>query len=115
METLTLLIAAANEPFDQANLQARLDTQSALLLDRVSTTPVFPARLQRLLEEQRRPLKWMDAEDLVDALAKVIDKNDENLQRELLAMTVTVARLGSVSLAMRLGRKVIEEINKVAD
>ena len=55
-------------------------------------------------------MKWMDAEDLVDALRKVIDEDDEILQVELLSLTLTVARLGSVVLAMRLGRLVVEEM-----
>ena len=49
-------------------------------------------------------------EDLVDVLGEAIDENDDVLQSELLALTITVARLGSVLLAMRLGRRVIEEM-----
>ena len=109
MTTLELLLAASNEQHDEPTLRTRMADQ-AISVQRGLTRPLdLPPRLQRLMENPAQ-LKWGDAEDLVDALGGAIDENDVILQNELLALTITVARLGSVLLAMRLGRKVIEEM-----
>ena len=112
MSTLELLLAASNEQHDEATLRVRMANQAISLRDRIAKSLDLQPRLQRLMEHPAQ-LKWMDAEDLVDVLGKAIDKNDDVLQSELLALTVTVACLGSILLAMRLGRRVIEEMQRL--
>lgn len=109
MSTLDLLLAASNEQHDEATLRVRMANQAISLRNRITKPLDLQLRLQRLMEHPAQ-LKWMDAEDLVDVLREAIDEDDDVLQSELLALTVTVARLGSVLLAMRLGRRVIEEM-----
>lgn len=109
MSVVELLVEASNEKHDEPSLRVRMNDQIVSLLNQVSRSPNLTARLSRLLENPAQ-LKWLDAEDVVDAIGGVIDADDERLQTELLALTVTVARLGSVLMAMRLGRKAIEEM-----
>ncbi len=109
MRTLPLLIEASNERHDPPALSVRMAGQITSITRQLQRAPDLSPRLQHLVQEPAR-LKWMDAEDLVDALRKVIDEDDEILQVELLSLTLTVARLGSILLAMRLGRLVVEEM-----
>lgn len=110
MVTLSILQAASHDSRSAADLQVHMAEQIQTLRPQLAREPELTPRLQKLIDQPIN-MKWLDSEDLVDAFAKVIDCGDERLQAELLALTVTVARLGSVVLAMRLGRKVIEEMN----
>lgn len=109
MKTLPLLNEASKEKHDPPALRVRMADQITSITRQVQRAPDLSLRLQQQVQEPAR-MKWMDAEDLVDALRKVIDEDDEILQVELLSLTLTVARLGSVVLAMRLGRLVVEEM-----
>ena len=100
--------AIANQ-LDKPALERLRAEQIASLHRRIGDALPLSPRLARLVNDPAS-LKEMDADDLIDAFATVIDQDDVLLQGELLGLTVTTARLGSVLMAMRLGRKLFQEL-----
>ncbi len=109
MEIRDHIMEAIANQLDKPALERLRAEQIASLHRRVGDALPLSPRLERLVNDPAS-LKEMDADDLIGAFATVIDQDDVLLQGELLALTVTAARLGSVLMAMRLGRKLFQEL-----
>lgn len=109
MEIRDHIMEAIANRLDKPALERLQAEQIASLHRRVGDALPLSPRLERLVNDPAS-VREMDADDLIDAFATVIDQDDVLLQGELLALTVTAARLGSVLMAMRLGRKLFQEL-----
>ena len=108
-KTIARAIRASIHGHDEVRLSAEKDDLViALWLGVPETPPSISTRLQRLILEGQS-LKILDVEDLIDALRPVA-KAQPNLQADLLALEFVAGRLGSVTCAMRVGRRMFEEL-----
>ena len=109
MEIRDHIMEAIANRLDKPALERLQAEQIASLHRRVGDALPLSPRLERLVNDPAS-VREMDADDLIDTFATVIDQDDVLLQGELLVLTVTAARLGSVLMAMRLGRKLFQEL-----
>ena len=106
---LTLLRQAAKEEHDDDRLRADFAKRYLKLSRRLNREPCLSSRLLRLIEHPEQ-MKAMDADDLVGALRKVIETNQPDLQDDLLALTLVVARMGGLGCTVRIGLTAVEEL-----
>lgn len=106
---LALLRQASKEGHDDDRLRAKFAMRYLKLSRRLDREPSLSARLRRLTEQPEQ-MRAMDADDLVSALRKVIDPNQPELQDDLLALTLVVARMGGLGCTVRIGLTVVEEL-----
>lgn len=102
-------IRASTQGHDPVRLNAEKDGLVVALWLGVPETPsTVSSRLQRLILSGQS-LKVLDVEDLIDAMRPVADARP-NLQADLVALEFVAGRLGSVTCAMRVGRRLMEEL-----
>ena len=107
---LRLLIQASAEGHDEARLRARLAELINLIWLLIPRDPVLSDRLRAIVPAHSERLKWHDAEDLADALEKLVGDGDEELTAELVKLRLVIARLGGIHSQMRIGRLAAEEL-----
>jgi len=109
---LDRLNQAFAEGHDELRLHQRLDTDLQSIWMSLPRDPVLTKRLQALVPEHCERLQWDDAEVLIDAIEHLVEVEKLNLHDEVIALRVTIARLGGVHSAMRIGRLVVAELQK---
>lgn len=107
---LHLLLQAFTEVHDEARLRAHMAELITWIWLLIPHDPTLPKRLHAFVPEHSERLKWDDAEDVVEALEKLVRAGDEELKAELVKLRLVIARLGGVHSAMRIGRLVAEEL-----
>lgn len=107
---LDRLNQAFAEGHDEPRLRRQLDAEFQPIWISLPRDPVLPKRLQALVPEHCERLRWDDAEVLVDAIEHLVKVEKLDLHDEVLALRVTIARLGGVHSAMRIGRLVVAEL-----
>ena len=106
---LSLLINAFHEGHDVPFLRAKLAIQIPLLQEKLPMEAALSPRLRRLIQDPQA-MKWMDLEDLIDVISSAAPTNNEQLQDELLALRLTVARLGGIHSSMKIGREIVDQL-----
>ena len=110
---LRFFIRASAEAHDEPRLRTRLASRSTRLGSRCHGIPTCH-RLKALVPHQCEKLKWHDAEQVVDALEELATEGDSELRDILLGLRLTLARLGGVHSAIRLGRLAVDELRSMA-
>jgi hypothetical protein len=109
---LDRLNQAFAEGHDEPRLRQQLDAAIQSLWISLPRDPVLTKRVRALVPENCERLRWDDAEVLVDAIEHLVEVEKLNLHDEVIALRVTIARLGGVHSAMRIGRLVVAELQK---
>lgn len=109
---LDRLNQASAEGHDELRLRRQMDALIQSIWISLPRDPLLPKRLQALVPENCERLRWDDAETLVDAIEHLVQVEKLNLDDEVIALRVVIARLGGVHSAMRIGRLVIAELQK---
>lgn len=107
---LDRLNQAFAEGHHKPRLHQQLDAELQSIWISLPRDPVMTKRLRALVPEHCERLRWDDAEVLVDAIEHLVEVEKLNLHDEVIALRVTIARLGGVHSAMRIGRLVIAEL-----
>lgn len=107
---VSALLQASVKPADRKVLRARLGEQFNAIWISVPRDPDIPPHLRNRISINSGKLPIREAEIVVEALEKLAGRDDEMLQQELLALRLTIARLGGVYSALWIGRRVVEEL-----
>ena len=100
------------EGHDEVRLRRQMDGLIQSIWVSLPRDPALTKRLQALVQESCERLRWDDAEALVDAIEHLVEVEKLDIHAEVIALRVVIARLGGVHSAIRIGRLVIDEIQK---
>lgn len=110
MGIIAHIVQAAAEGHDNSRLETEMDRLVASVWIGLQKTPDgLSKRLQQLVLTGQK-LKIMDVDDFIDAVKSV--SGDPVQQADVAALELVAARLGSEMMAMRIGRKIFEELRE---